>query len=241
MEFLRSTNLAEHHRYCEKCTKIKKKNIQERMDKLNKDNLAPERKAIFSETAKKTSARKDVQEARAMQLKKWRDNNPKEFAKAIEKAQHSPKKSKMELWLRNFLNWKPAKIRCGEERKFVDLVKKNIWIEVDGPFHFWQIGSKFDKRKHNLYFVQSRDQILKLECLKRKNVTLIRLSMTCFHPRTGVMKSEWLILLRSMLRSPTPGVWCVGEFYERCPWASDGVTILRSPVPPTTSSFPTGS
>src|SRR5690606_14714211 len=32
-----------------------------------------------SETAKKTSARKDIQKQRAQQLKNWRDNNPEDF------------------------------------------------------------------------------------------------------------------------------------------------------------------
>ena len=229
MELLREKHLAEHHRQCEKCTEIKKKNIKDRMDKLNKDNLAPERKAIFSATAKKTSARKDVQEARAAQLKRWRDNNPEDFAKSIEKAQRAPKKSKMEIWLRKELGWKPKKICCGKDRRFVDLVKKNIWIEVDGPFHFWQIGSTSNKRGHNLEYTQTRDQMLKDECIKRKNVTLIRISLKCFTPKTGEMKQEWLALLQTMLQSPIPGVWCIGEFYELCPWAKNNVTILRLP------------
>jgi hypothetical protein len=227
--------LADHHRICKQCTEIKKKNIKDRMDKLNKDNLAPERKAIFSETAKKTSLRKDVQEARALQLKKWRDKNPEKFSESILKAQKSPKKSRMEIWVRNKLNWEPSYVRCGQKRKFVDLVKDNIWIEVDGCFHFWEIKLKNSKRLHNFKNVQERDHMLKEEAIARKNITLFRLSLSIFHRRTGEMYPEWYTLFQNMLQSPIPGVWCLGEYYELCPWAKDNVMILKSPFPPTTS------
>jgi hypothetical protein len=209
------------------------------MEKLNRDNLAPERKAIFSETAKRTSARRDIQLQRAERLKRWREENPEKFKKTIQLAMKSPKKSKMESWLRDDLGWKSRYVRCGDDRKFVDMANGKIWIEVDGCFHFWEVKRKNSKRPHNFKRVQERDNMLKEEALRRKNITLIRLSMSCFY-RKGRMKEEWYTLLLNMLRSPKPGVFCAGEFYEHCPWADSSVTILKSPVLPTTSSCPMG-
>ena len=239
IEFLRYQGLAEHHRTCPKCTEIKKHNIKVRMEKLNLENQAPERKAIFSETAKKTSARKEVQEARAAQLKRWRDNNPEKFAESIYKAQKAPKKSRMEMWLRNTLAWEPSYVCCGQDRKYVDLAHEKTWIEVDGCFHFWQIKRKRSRRSHNLQSVQNRDAMLKDEALRRGDIMLVRLSLSLFRRKTGEMLSEWFTTLQTMLQSPIPGVWCLGEYYELCPWANDNVTILKSPSQLTTSFFPT--
>jgi hypothetical protein len=34
----------------------------------------------------------------------------------------------------------------------------------------------------------------------------------------------------TMLQSPTPGIYCIGKFYELCPWVDDNVTILKLPI-----------
>lgn len=117
------------------------------------------------------------------------------------------------------------------------MVKGKIWIEVDGFYHFFEHPKSMKSGNFQLPVVKERDAMLKEECLRRKNITLIRVDMSCFHSSTARMETKWWDLFQSMLQSPKPGVWCLGEFYEQCQWASSGVTILKSPAQPTTSSF----
>lgn len=225
----------QHLRECVECGHIKRENIRLRMEKLNKDNESPQRRAVFSATAKKTAARPEVQAARAARLEAWRKANPDKLALCTEAACRSPKHSKMEAWLRSKLGWDMSQIRCGEERKQVDFVWDEIWIEVDGHFHFNEppvLGGRYKP----LSYIQLRDAMLNAEAVRRGDVMLIRAAMTCFVGTSGEMKPEWFRLLTDMLASPTPGVWCFGGLYESCPWANGGCTILKSPVLPITSS-----
>ncbi len=223
-----------HLRICEACAEIKQENIQLRMEKLNEDNLAPERKKIFSDTARKTSMRPELLKQRSENLKKWREENPEEFAKCTEAAYKSPKRSKMEAWLRTQLNWTCERIRCGEIQKQVDFVKENIWIEVDGFYHFFEHPSN-SENQYRLPKVQARDQMLNEECIKRANIMLLRLSMECFHSSTGAMRTEIWKWVQGMLRSPIPGIWCIGKLYESCPWVNATCSILKLPTQHTTS------
>ena len=116
------------------------------MEKLNKDNLHPDRKKKFSESARKTSARPEIQAARAANLKQWREENPEKFAKCTEAAWKSPKLSRMENWLRNQLDWKSERVRCGVDRKSVDFVNGMIWIEVDGFYHFFEHSKNLENQ-----------------------------------------------------------------------------------------------
>ena len=166
VEFHLQRERDEHLRFCPICTDIKKQNIQLRMEILNKENLSPERKKIFSETAKKTAQRPEIIAQRANNLKKWREANPEKFAKITEAAWKSPKKSRMENWLREQLKWNSERIRCGEERKQVDFVKDKIWIEVDGFYHFFEHSSN-SENQFRLLKVQKRDKMLNEECVKR--------------------------------------------------------------------------
>lgn len=241
LDFQTWSRMNEHHKSCEECRDIKRKNIKARNLKTNRSE--GHRKAA-STTARNTSMRPEIQAQRAERLKKWREANPEKFKECTLAAQKSPKRSKMEAWLRKELGWKTKKIRCGEraEQKWkqVDMVKGKVWIEVDGFYHFFEHPTNTVSEDFRLPTVQQRDDMLNKECLRRKDVALIRVDMSCFHSSTGRMGLEWWALFQSMLRSPMPGVWCLGKLYEQCPWADTSVTILRSPVPPTTSSSPTG-
>lgn len=233
-EFRTTLERDDHLRTCDICTEIKKQNIQARMEKLNLDNLSPERKKIFSDTARKTSTRPDLLIKRAENLKKWREENPEKFAKSIEAAWKGQKLSLMETWLKNQIGWDSERIRCGKDQKQVDFVKDNIWIEVDGYFHFFEHKSN-SENQYRLPTVQARDKMLNEECTKRGNVMLLRLSMECFHSSTGAMRLEIWDWVQTMLRSPIPGIWCLGKLYESCPWVDATCSILKLPIQPTIS------
>ena len=228
-----------HQKSCPECLAAKRENIRIRMERLNADNCSSNRRAVFSATARRTSARTEVQAARAERLRVWREKNPEKHRRCSE-AMHRKvsSRSKMEMWLSRVLGWEAGYVRCGGTRKQVDLVRGTTWIEVDGCGHF-----EAARPKHWRYSqrIEDRDAILNEEARRRGDVTLIRLSMECFATSTGAMKLEWLEIFTAMLASPTPGVWCLGGLYESCPWASAGCTILRSPAQPTTSSSPTES
>jgi hypothetical protein len=230
-----------HHQTCLKCTKIKKQNIQKRQ--LN-HNQSESQRLASSKAAKITSRRPEIQQQRAQVLAQWRLDNPEEFAKCIMAAQKSSKReSKPELWLKQHLgeSWKTIQIRCLDKLKQVDLVKDNIWIEVDGFWHFFDTKRTKDLRpsrlKNTLSLRQYRDLILKDEAIRRGNVTLLRFSVECFY-RTGEMKPEWIQYLTQILQSPKPGIWCHGKLYELCPWAKEGCSTLKLPPLNTTSSCP---
>lgn len=193
---------------------------------------------MFSATARRTSARPDIQASRAAALRRWREANPDLFAEAVAALERSSRStsSKMERWLRRELGWPAGRVPCLGTAKLVDFVSGDVWVEVDGFYHFFQAPSR--RRPRHLADVQARDRALNAEASRRGSVTLLRLSMECFASSTGAMKPAWLETMRAMLRSPTPGVWCLGALYESCPWASAGCTILRSPATPTTSSCP---
>jgi hypothetical protein len=142
----------------------------------------------------------------------------------------------MEKWLQMQLGWEMSRIRCGKDRKQVDLVKGNIWIEADGFYHF---NENPHGKKRPLVIVQQRDAMLNKEAIRRKNVMLLRLGMDCFASSTGAMKIEWWEIVQHMLQFPIPGVWCLGKLYELCPWVNDKCMILKLPQLPIIFSCPT--
>jgi hypothetical protein len=201
------------------------------MDRLNAENLSPERKKIFSDTAKKTSARREIQLQRAERLKAWREREPKKFLAIVDKLVASPKNSNAEAWMRLYLGWESGQVSCATIRKQVDFISPDgmVWLEVDGFWHFFDVTHTHprwpSRNQPRLATVQERDAMLNAEA-RRRGVMLIRLS-NVFRNHTGELKDEWKGWLTAMLRCPQPGVWCVGKLYDGVPWASDGCTILK--------------
>ncbi|MBA3353501.1 MAG: hypothetical protein H0U23_13980 [Blastocatellia bacterium] len=179
--------------------------------------------------------------------KLWREANPEIWATNLALFVQTPRHrkdggihSKAERWLKkNLLTWPSAQISCENTRKQVDFVSPDhkVMIEVDGGYHFFPIAKGRKKTaEERLAYAQERDKILNDEVTRRGDVCLIRLSARCFRTSDGRMKKDWLDWLTQMLLSSQPGVWCCGELYESVPWASEGCTILRSPIQSTTSS-----
>jgi very-short-patch-repair endonuclease len=220
-------NRKEHFQSCEAChVRRREIRVQTCKDLVHTDEM----RQRYSETAKKTSARSDVQEQRSAQLKKWRVDNPEKFAATLAKAMASPKLSKMEMYLEPYLVEKgftrSVRMSCGDTKtlKQVDFVhkKQKIVIEVDGPWHFLPIHSV-----EQLATVQARDHLLNQEIMRR-NWRLIRLSMQCFKSNTGVLITPNLETLFSKIDDNTwMGVLCFGSLYEPRFWDGIKVTILK--------------
>jgi len=188
----------------------------------------PNKAAIFrenqSETAKKTSARADVQAARAERLKNWRDNNPEDFYNKCTRAMHKTWTSKPEKRLRAFaqsinplfkgnqqVNSNKHFLTNKTSRKQVDVIdeENKIIIELDGPHHFDPI---FGDEKLNLN--KKKDKELDKFSLD-KDYLLIRVSHTEYDYRKSAndFRLRTLNKVREILDNGVPGVYYLGEEY----------------------------
>lgn len=217
--------ISEHLQTCPQCQQARK---QIRIDTCKNLQHTPEMRSRYSETAKKTAARSDIQQERAARLKNWRDNNREKFWEIHAKALTASKRSKMEIWLEPHLVElgfiRNTKFRCGDQKKQVDFIHKpwKTIIEVDGPWHFLPVRSP-----QNLVDVQQRDRMLEKEILKR-SWRLIRLSMECFRSYSGELISPSLDQLFEKIKDTSwVGILCYGNLYESLSWDGVKVTILK--------------
>jgi hypothetical protein len=177
-----------------------------------------------SATAIKTSARKDIQEQRASQLKKWRDENPDEFYdKCTSKMMNPCWHSKPEMMLFGILEdvegysfkqnqvVKSDKFPTKSKRKQIDIgdKSKRIYVEFDGELHFKQTGL------NQLDEVQKKDSLLDEHIIKH-GWTLIRVGYDQFSYRKSDygFKKECLERVFEILENPTPGVHRIGCVYD---------------------------
>jgi len=176
-----------------------------------------------SDTAKKTSARKDIQEKRAANLKKWRDENPDEFYEKCTFQMKDSWKSKPELLLFDLLkdvngySFKQNQIVKSElfisksKRKQVDIgdKSKRVYVEFDGPLHFKQTGL------NQLEAVQEKDRLLD-EHIIRHGWILIRVSYDQFSYRKSDygFNKECMEKVFEILNNPKRGVYKIGELYD---------------------------
>jgi hypothetical protein len=188
------------------------------MSDVNKSDVMRKK---ASETAKKTSARKDVQEKRAAQLKKWRDENPDDFYDKCISKMLTIYSSKPEKLLYNLVKDHPKynlkrhrKIRSDKFKAYkqrdVDIgdADKRIYIEYDGPLHFKQTSM------NQLEGVQERDRLLDEHIIKH-GWFLIRVSYDQFSYRKSDygFKNECLEKVFGILDDPLPGVHKIGAAY----------------------------
>lgn len=186
----------------------------------------PDKAAIFrenqSETAKKTSAKADVQAARAERLKNWRDNNPEDFynkctSKAFSCAKRKTKPEKFfhkhaDKSLKEF-SFKYSQSLFSEtfenksKRRQIDFISSDrmFWIEIDGPLHF-----KKDFKGYNE--ILKKDIAVDLIAKSRKKL-LIRISFDQWDAKTGIINVACLNKVREILDNGVPGVYYLGEEY----------------------------
>lgn len=176
-----------------------------------------------SETAKKTSRRKDIIQKRSEQLKRWRDNNPEHFKICIKKMHTFKSKPELELFeiirgLFPSLNFSNNKFIYSSEyfkitkfaSKQVDIISgcESIAIEFDGKHHFkaWDVRITEDARKKDIeYCNYALDE----------QKTLIRVSYDKYSYRTKPGFSRKIIQkIKELIENPTPGVHFVGNSWN---------------------------
>ena len=160
-----------------------RKRRAEVMAKVNKSDVMRKK---ASETAIKTSARKDIQEARAARLQKWRDENSDEFYdKCISKILNvfnSKPETLLYEKVKDYHGYnllRHRKLRSSLFKPFkqrdVDIgdSDRRVYIEFDGRLHFEETSL------NQLKEVQEKDRLLD-EHITKHDWTLIRVSYDQF-------------------------------------------------------------
>lgn len=187
---------------------------------------------IVSETAKKTSSRKDIQEARSQRLRKWRTDNPLAFYNKCVKKMITTFQSKPEKILYKYVAsldefcfkrngfLKSKYFTSKSKRRQVDIYDKNkrIYIEFDGKIHFVPIFNEIVLQSN-----QIKDNEVD-EHIKKHNWTLIRVSYDQFIYSSKMInkvkhdasyfKQECLDEIVRILNSNVPGIYKIGAVYN---------------------------
>ena len=203
------------------------KEEKERRSKLMRstnDKFREKFNKIRSQNAIRTANRPDIIEFRSEVLAKWRKENPEKYQQILRDGRKSLRNSRAEEWIfKNVLSSlqykRGSQIRCGSKLKQVDFVKGNIWIEVDGCWHF---GIEFSKGRFDANKVHARDMMLCKEAELRGDVSLVRLGLDCWRGN-GKRKlgEEWQTALEKLLKNPKPGIWLFGKSYQQGVWEKD--------------------
>lgn len=208
--------------------------IERRSRVMTQVNQSDMMRQKASETAKKTSARPEIQEARSKQLANWRDNNPEDFYNKciinMLSSWHSvPEKelfnivSKIEgfNFKYNQIVQSPSFI-SKTKRKQVDLAdkKKQIYIEFDGVLHF----EKRFQDPEIFKTIKEKDKSFN-DYILNHNYLLIRISYDQFIYSTKMIdkvkhdasyfKQECLDQLIKILNDGIPGIYKIGEAYGK--------------------------
>jgi very-short-patch-repair endonuclease len=220
-------NQTAHFQTCAACQEKRREiRVQTCKDLVHTEEM----RQAYSQSAKKTAARSDMQQQRTERLKNWRVANPEKLDAIRAKAHASPKRSKMEMWLEPHLNEqgfiRNTRMSCGVDKiaKQVDFIHKpqKIVIEVDGPWHFLPIRSSVSLRT-----IQQRDRLLEQEIMTR-GWRLIRLSMECFRSGNGELVKPSLNELLNVIHDKSwQGILCYGSLYEQVSWDGSKVMIWK--------------
>ena len=195
---------------------------RQNLSRLNKTQSFRERS---SETAKKTSSRKDIQDKRSEQLAKWRENNPEEFYEKCTSVMHKSWQSKPGIDLFNTVDqffpntFKRNQIlkRTGKflstktNIRQIDIMslENKIVIEFDGIHHFKDVF----KKKGNLNEVSKKDQELN-SVLVEEGWTVIRVSYDEYdYKENGKFKKETLDKISDIVTNDKRGLWLFGDSY----------------------------
>ena len=187
---------------------------------------------IVSDTAKKTSARKDIQDARTKRLKKWRTDNPILFYNKCVRKMITTFQSKPEKLLYKYLSsidgfsfkrnqFIHSKLISNKSlKKQMDMGDKNkrVYVEFDGILHFEpKFGDQTLKR------IRQKDIEIE-QHMKNHNWTLIRVSCDQFIYSSKMInkvkhdasyfKKECLDEVVRILNSKIPGIYKIGAAYN---------------------------
>lgn len=210
--------------------------IKRRSDMLSSLNKRQDFRERASKTAKITSSRNDIVTQRTDRLKTWREENPEKFKNKCWKKMISSrkkwKKSKPEIFMNSWLDSKyPDTFEWGKmlrskefskigksDRKQIDFrsKNKNIFIEIDGPFHFKNLSRKEENHseiiEEAIERARNRDEILE-KIIKQKNKTLIRIGYGSWKNRSGEINQELLQKVSQIIEQKLIGIFKFGEVY----------------------------
>ncbi len=176
-----------------------------------------------SETAIKTSQRKDIQTQRSIRLKQWREKNPEKFYEIIKAAHQfcSEPEGKLFDVVKNIKNYifkknqqinRPNVFRLNKSGiKQVDIldIKNKIIIEYDGEIHFKNIV-----KWNQLEKVQLKDK--ELNSLSDE-FCIIRVGYDQFSYRKidYGFKRDCLECLEFLIKQNNKGIYCLGFAYGK--------------------------
>jgi len=193
-----------------------------RRQNLTRLNKTDEFRAKSSETASRTSARPDVQQARAQNLAKWRRNHPDVFMTRCFQRMLSFKTSRPE----KVLYWEVSRLFPGvfkhnqlivRRGKFVttksgtrqvDIYAKDrkIIIEFDGPYHFKPIrGDDF------LETVRKKDDELN-SVMIAEGALVIRVAYDQY--KKAKINEDALAQIERLVSSDSRGLHLIGSLYN---------------------------
>lgn len=196
-------------------------------------NQTQEARDRASRTAKRTSARPEVQAQRAAKLKRWRDENPEKFVELLERFVSSgcsisrPEVELSNILDRNFPNadWAHAalftplnddsvsllKTTNPSGRTQVDVISRRLQVvvEFDGIHHFKPV-----KSQEVLERTIRKDRV-KNSVISNEGFCLIRVSYDQWLQR-GRFKGECVGRLYDLISDPVPGVHFIGEHRAGC-------------------------
>lgn len=174
-----------------------------------------------SDTAKITSARKDIQEQRSIRLKRWRDNNRLDFytkcTANMHKYKSRPEKTLYSILSSTFPDFQFENNKFIKDSSFLEINKtgtkqidiisesKKIIVEFDGFLHFKEVWSGSLKK------VQRKDCLFSEYCLD-KELMLIRVSLDTYSYKSGGGFSPiYLNKIKELIDNPIPGVHFIGK------------------------------
>lgn len=193
-----------------------------------------------SETAKKTSARRDIQKSRAFALKKWRDTNRDEFhskcTSNMHKYKSKPEKVLFEFMKESFASLGFENNRFLEDEVFLSVNKtkkkqvdvissdRKTIIEFDGILHFKEVWPG------QLQVVRTKDILLSKYAIEH-DICLIRVSSDTYSYKVGQGFSDELIKkINDIICYKKPGVHFIGtrwngSFYNHATSSEEVVKI----------------
>jgi very-short-patch-repair endonuclease len=176
-----------------------------------------------SETAIKTSARQDIQEARSTALQNWRDEKPEDFYQKCIVAMHNTFVSKPQLILFRECKKIDSGFKHNQQiknelfsnktrRRQIDVLQptKKIIVEFDGPCHFRKFRAGQDLGKTKVH-----DNELN-EVLSASGYAIVRVSYEDYYHRQGGSFSQRVLeQIKSLVENQIPGIYKVGEAYDK--------------------------
>lgn len=214
-----SAELGSHQKNCAECVERRRQIRQETMRKVWETH-SEELRASASRTAKRTSARQDVQDARAERLRAWREREPEKFRTECTEKMLAARRESLQVvscleetvsgLLPGFK--RNAQVRAGPMVRQVDFLGE-FMVEVDGLHHFRPLHGRERFETTTL-----RDLVL-TEWVRSSRKTLVRVSLDCF-TSSGAIRPLWREVVEATLRHPPAGVSLLGDLYGsiNLPW-----------------------